>query len=191
MLLGVRATGFKRVIESAVVTDHRGERLEVENSLADLIDRLQAMRDSKRSLFLVGNGGSAAVAAHGATDFMNVGRLRAFTLHDSSLLTCMSNDYGYENAFARILSMLAQRGDALLVISSSGKSANVCNAAEKMREIGGTVVTLTGFGSANRLRSLGDINFWLDSNDYGMVEIGHQFLLHNLSDRLALRAEPK
>ena len=184
MSLGRRAEQFKAVIESTVITDRSGKTLDLESSMAELVNRLRKMCDGKKSLFLAGNGGSAAVAAHGVTDFLNVGRLRALTLHDSSLLTCMANDYGYENAFAQILTILAQPEDSLIVISSSGKSANVCNAAGKMKEIGGTVITLSGFAPDNRLRSLGDFNIWLDSKDYGMVEIGHQFVLHNLSDRM-------
>ena len=182
-MLGPRARAFQAVVDSTQTTDRAGGKLDVEKTIAGLVVRLREMRGAKNSLFLAGNGGSAAVAAHGVTDFVNVARLRAMTLHDSSLLTCMANDYGYENAFGRILSILAQRGDALILISSSGKSANVCNAAERMTEIGGTVITLSGFAPDNSLRSLGDINIWLDSQDYGMVEIGHQFILHNISDR--------
>jgi D-sedoheptulose 7-phosphate isomerase len=66
-------------------------------------------------------GGSAAVASHSVTDFVNVAGLRAMTLHESSLITCMANDYGYENAFARILSTLARPKDMLIGISSSGQ----------------------------------------------------------------------
>ena len=55
-----------------------------------------------------------------------------------------------------------------------------------MRELGGTAITLSGFKSDNPLRSLGDTNIWLDSTDYGMVEIGHQFVLHNVADRIRL-----
>ena len=184
LTLGSRAAAFQAVIQSTEVTDRAGKNMNVEESLVGLVGRLREMRAAKNSLYLAGNGGSAAVAGHAVTDFLNVGRLRALTLHDSSLLTCMANDYGYENAFARVLSILAQPGDALVVISSSGKSPNVCIAAGKMKEMGGTVVTLSGFAPDNRLRSLGDINIWLDSRDYGMVEIGHQFVLHNVSDRL-------
>ena len=118
---------------------------------------------------------------------LKVGKLRATTLHDSSLLTCMCNDYGYEEAFARILSVVAGAEDALIAVSSSGQSANICNAAAVMRGRGGDVVTLSGFRGDNPLRKAGDFNLWLDSSDYGMVEIGHHFLLNNLTDRLRER----
>ncbi len=182
--LSGRASELHSVINSTQITDASGGRLETESSLLQMLNLLRDLRQRKGSLYLVGNGGSAAVASHTVTDFVNMGRLRAATLHDSSLVTCMANDFGYENAFARVLSVLAQSGDALIAISSSGKSPNILNAATKVRENGGNVITLSGFAPANPLRSLGSFNVWIDSCDYGMVEIGHQFILHNLVDRL-------
>lgn len=189
MALSARSSELHSVITSTQVTDASGNRLDTEAAILQVLDLLRELRGRKGSLYLVGNGGSAAVASHSVTDFLNVARLRATTLHESSLITCMANDYGYENAFARILSTLAQPGDALIAISSSGKSLNICNAAAKVRELGGSVITLSGFTSDNPLRALGNLNIWLDSRDYGMVEIGHQFVLHNVADRLRLENE--
>jgi len=181
--LTARSSELHSVITAMQVTDALGNRLDPEASILQMLDLFRDLRRRNGSLYLVGNGGSAAVASHSVTDFLNVGRLRATTIHDSSLITCMANDYGYENAFARILSVLAQPGDALIAISSSGKSQNIRNAAAKVREMGGAVVTLSGFAPGNPLRALGNFNIWLDARDYGMVEIGHQFVLHNIADR--------
>lgn len=186
-----RIKEFHAVVAGAQVTDGAGAPLDLDASLLQMLDVLTDVRRRRASLFLAGNGGSAAIASHGVTDFLNIGGLRAMTLHDSSLVTCMANDYGYENGFARVLSTLASRGDALIAISSSGKSKNICNAAIRVRELGGTVITLSGFAPDNPLRALGDFNVWLDSRDFGMVEIGHQFVLHNLSDRMPPREEPR
>jgi D-sedoheptulose 7-phosphate isomerase len=184
--LAARAAEFQRIVAATEVTGADGLQRDPERSLDALLGALKDLRGRGGRLYLVGNGGSAGVASHAVTDFLNVGKLRASTLHDPSLLTCMSNDYGYDAAFARILSTVASHGDMLVAISSSGQSANIRNAAAEMRNLGGMVVTLSGFKLDNPLRSLGDFNFWLDSTDYGMVEIGHQFLLHNLADRLRL-----
>ena len=189
MALNARSSELHSIITSTQVTDASGNRLDTETSILQMLDLLRDLRRRNGSLYLVGNGGSAAVASHSVTDFLNVERLRATTLHDSSLITCMANDYGYENAFARILSTLAQPGDALIAISSSGKSPNICNAAAKVHELGGSVITLSGFAPDNPLRALGNLNIWLDARDYGMVEIGHQFVLHNIADRLRLENE--
>jgi D-sedoheptulose 7-phosphate isomerase len=159
--------------------------LDVEAGVDRIFEELQRAKESGRGVFVVGNGGSAAVASHVVTDFVNKGGLRASTLHDSALLSCMANDYGYENAFARILRTVAQEGDVLIAISSSGQSVNIHNAVRRMREIGGTAVSMSGFKEDNPLRSLGDLNFWIDSDGYGFVEMGHLFLLHHVADRLA------
>ena len=116
-------------------------------------------------------------------DFMNVGKLSAITLHDSATLTCMANDYGYENAFSNIIKLTLKPKDILIAISSSGQSKNIINAVESAKNLDSTVITFSGFKSNNPLRKMGDINFWCNSKDYGMVEIGHQFLLHNLADK--------
>jgi len=183
--LETRAQELRSVIASTQVTDTSGKRLETEEAILQILDLLCDLRRLEGGLYLVGNGGSAAVASHTVTDFLKAGRLRAMTLHDSSLITCMSNDYGYENAFARVLSTLVKPHDVLIAISSSGQSKNICNAAERVRELDGTVITLSGFKSDNPLRALGHFNVWLDSCDYGMLEIGHQFVLHNITDRLS------
>ncbi|MGQ0665461.1 MAG: D-sedoheptulose-7-phosphate isomerase [Nitrospiraceae bacterium] len=189
MALLTRSSELHSVLASMQVTDASGNRLDSEESILQILELLRDLRRRNGNLYLVGNGGSAAVASHSVTDFLNVGRLRAATIHDSSLLTCMANDYGYESAFARILSVLAQPGDVLIAISSSGKSPNIRNAAAKVRELGGAVITLSGFASDNPLRALGNLNIWLNARDYGMVEIGHQFVLHNIADRLRSKAK--
>ena len=186
MGLGARGAEFQRIVAGTEFTDGAGKKSDGESAVKALVAMLKDLRAAGGRLYLVGNGGSAGVAAHAVTDFLNVGKLRATTLHDPSLLTCMANDYGYENAFARILATVASPGDVLVAISSSGQSANIRNAAAEMRKLGGKTVTLSGFKRDNPLRALGDVNAWLDSTDYGMVEIGHQFVLHNIADRIRL-----
>jgi D-sedoheptulose 7-phosphate isomerase len=184
MSLRARAEEFQAVIASLEVTDRSGTPHDTEEAMASLVGWLEGLRARGGHLYLVGNGGSAGIASHAVTDFLKCGRLRATTLHDPSLLTCMSNDYGYEVAFARVLATVASGDDFLFAISSSGRSANIRNAAAAMHALGGTVVTLSGFERDNPLRSSGDLNIWFDSRDYGMVELGHQFVLHNLADRV-------
>lgn len=181
--LAARLSQFGAIVGACAITDRQGRELGIEAGIAAVAETLAGIRRDNGSVYVIGNGGSAGIASHVITDFVNVAKLRAFTLHDSSLLTCMANDYGYENAFARLLNQMAKPGDALIAISSSGRSANIRNAAAKVTGIGGKVITLSGFAGDNPLRSLGDINIWLDSTDYGFIEIGHQFLLHNVADR--------
>jgi D-sedoheptulose 7-phosphate isomerase len=179
-----RAAEFATLLGQCEVTSRDNALLGLENGMAAAIRIFDLVRAARGMVYVVGNGGSAAIASHAVNDFVNAAGLRAQTLHDPSLLTCMANDYGYENAFAQALGTLAGGDDVLIAISSSGNSMNIRNAAAKFGAPAGRVITLSGFASENPLRSMGDINFWLNSADYGLVEVGHQFILHNLSDRL-------
>ncbi len=183
MGLTARTKLFAELMERCELTGRDGNAFDLDSGVLAVMKMLSKVREYRGSVYVIGNGGSAAIAAHVANDLVNVVKLRATTLHDSSLLTCMANDYGYENAFSRMLGQMANPGDVLIAISSSGRSLNIRNAATQMVDSRGTVITLSGFARDNPLRTLGDINIWLDSSDYGLVEVGHQFFLHNLSDR--------
>ena len=186
MQLSSRAQQFSNVIASAICTDQQGGVLALEAGMLLAMQQLQGALHRKSSVFIVGNGGSAAVASHAQIDFLNVAKLKAQVIHEPSVLTCMTNDYGYDNAYAKILKTLLMPDDILIAISSSGKSKNICNAVAAAHSAGAIVITLTGFLPDNPLRQLGNLNYWLDSDDYGFIEIGHQFVLHNLSDRFSL-----
>ena len=182
-LLEKRLEQFKNTVERIEITNTENIEFSLEDDLTEIHKLLVDVQKRERNLYIIGNGGSAAIASHAVIDFMNVGKISAHTLHDPSTLTCMSNDYGYENAFSKILNITLKKEDLLIVISSSGKSKNMTNAVKAAKKNGTTVITLSGFDSKNTLRTLGDINIWINSRDYGMVEIAHQFILHNLADR--------
>ncbi|MCR4304404.1 MAG: SIS domain-containing protein [Gallionella sp.] len=183
MQLAKRAAKFAALLGSCEVTGRNGSSLGTEAGIATALQILTRMRGKNGSVYVIGNGGSAAVASHAVIDLINVAKLRAFTLHEPSVLTCIVNDYGYENAYSRLLAHMARPEDILIAISSSGRSMNIRNAATQVINNGGSVITLSGFLHDNPLRSMGDVNIWLDISDYGLVEIGHQFILHNMSDR--------
>ena len=174
---------FALLLDSMQVTDLSAVSMAVEEGIGSGIALLRQVYQQGRRVFVIGNGGSAAVASHIVNDFVNCGRLKATTVHDPSLFSCMSNDYGYEQAYARILEIQADEGDLLVAISSSGNSANIRNAADIVHKKGGKVMTLSGFKERNPLRAMGELNYWLPSEHYGFVEIGHLFVLHHLLDR--------
>jgi D-sedoheptulose 7-phosphate isomerase len=186
MSIAARAAEFADLLGRCEITDRDRSPVQLEDGIKVLCEKLILLREEGKSLYLIGNGGSAGVASHATTDFFNVAKIRATTLHESSLMTCMANDFGYENAYARMVQQMVKPGDILVAISSSGKSTNIRNAATEAASKGGLVVTLTGFAKDNPLRSLGTINIWIDSCDYGLVEVGHQFVLHNIADRFGV-----
>lgn len=141
----------------------------------------QVCAQGKKIIF-IGNGGSAAIASHMAEDYTKNGKLRSIAFNDASLLTCMANDYGYENMFSQALDVYGDKGDMLVAISSSGKSKNILNACEKADKMGMHIITLSGFFADNPLRKLGIKNFWVDASTYGVVEITHLAILHTILD---------
>jgi D-sedoheptulose 7-phosphate isomerase len=184
-----RTQEFANAINNTVCTNVNGEVENSDEAIMHLTKLMNKNKDDGAAIYIIGNGGSAAVASHALTDFVNACHLRAFTINEPSLITCMANDFGYETSYQRILKSVFRPGDILMAISSSGQSPNIHNAIETAKQIGGTIITFSGFKPDNKLRKLGYLNFWLDSLDYGLVEIGHLFLLHNIADRIAVSVD--
>jgi len=162
----------------------------------DAIDKMIAMRDVLRAaseaggkIIFAGNGASAAIASHCAVDFTKQGGLRSVTFNESDLITCLANDYGYESWIEKALEYWADPGDVLVLISSSGRSPNVVNAARHWKGVGNALVTLTGFEPDNPLAAAGDINFWVNSRAYNVIECVHQVWLMAVCDLLVGKAE--
>ena len=181
-LINERAEIFADLLRSMVVTDLKGTELQGTEQISAIKELFVDTQANSGNIFVIGNGGSAAVASHIVNDLFNAAGMRAYSLNDPSVLTCLANDYGYEHVFSRQISGVAKRKDLLVAISSSGASPNVINAAQKMAEIGGKTLTLTGFDRRNCLRRMGDMNLWLNSSNYGLVEVGHLFVLHQVTD---------
>ncbi len=139
-------------------------------------------RARKNKIIIVGNGGSSAIASHVAVDFTKAAKIRAINFNEADLITCFANDYGYENWVAEALKAYADRGDIAIIISSSGQSLNLVNAAKVAKEMGLEIMTLTGFLQSNPLRKMGHINLWVNSQAYNVVETAHQTWLLSLVD---------
>jgi D-sedoheptulose 7-phosphate isomerase len=140
------------------------------------------LQAQQRKMMIIGNGGSAGVASHMAIDFWKNGQIRCLTFNDGALLTCLSNDYSYEEAFAYAVDQFGDPGDLLIAISSSGSSQNILNASQVALTKGITLVTCSGFQPDNPLRQLGQANFFVPSFSYGFVETLHQFIIHTMLD---------
>ena len=143
-----------------------------------------ATHKAGKKVIVVGNGGSAAMASHVAVDFVKAASIRAINFNEADLITCFANDYGYENWVAKALEAYSDKGDLVILISSSGKSQNILNAAEKGTEIGLSVITVSGFLTDNPLRKLGDLNLCVDSTEYNIVEMTHHVWLVAMIDYL-------
>ena len=149
----------------------------------------QAIRAGGK-LLIIGNGGSAADAQHMAAEM--VGRmlverraLPAIALTtDSSNLTALGNDYGYDHVFARQIEALAQPGDVLLAISTSGNSANVLRALEVAKQKKVVVIGLTG-GAGGKLKGLCDLSLCAElGKNSSRIQETHIFAIHSMVDMM-------
>jgi len=146
-------------------------------------------RERGGRVIFVGNGGSAGIAAHLAIDLSKNASVPAICFSDASMITCLANDYGFEQWLSHAVRLHARAGDCLVAISSSGRSKNIINAVTKARAVGLDVITLSGMTVDNPLRKLGDINLWVDSRSYNIVETAHQFWMMAAIDLIIGRAE--
>ena len=155
-----------------------------DEAVGRLIHIFLEAREHGKSVYFIGNGGSAGIAVHMAADFQKTGGFRTRTFYDPALITCMANDYGYEYVFSKPLELYAEPGDVLVAISSSGNSMNIINAAKTAGEHHCKVVTLTGFSANNTLHSMGDLNIHVPSFAYGVVESLHNLMLQQVMDEI-------
>ena len=156
----------------------------LDKSIADLARLVITAAKKGNKVILVGNGGSVSIASHIATDLLKNGLVPSLAFNDASLITCVSNDLGYEHVFRKPIELIARKGDIVIAISSSGKSKNILSAAKEAKKKGCFLVTLSGFKKSNLLRKLGNINYYVPSNSYGYTEITHLTICHSLADKV-------
>jgi D-sedoheptulose 7-phosphate isomerase len=166
------------------VTSRSGQLVEFADAATALMAQARATHAAGNKLIFVGNGGSAAIASHMATDYSKNGGVRSLALNDASMLTCLGNDLGYDRVFAKQIELHARSGDLAIAISSSGRSANILNAVDAAAAAGCTIATMSGFTPDNPLRRKGEWNFYVASDRYGFVEIGHLTICHAVLDFL-------
>jgi D-sedoheptulose 7-phosphate isomerase len=170
------------LLRGTEVTDRMSKTLPLDEGCEWLRRTAHEAHDAGNKLIFVGNGGSAGIASHLAIDFSKNGGLRSLAFNDPAALTCLGNDLGYENVFARQLDFHARPGDLLIAISSSGRSPNILGAVKAARTRDCKVATFSGFTEENELRRTGDINFFVRSREYGFVEVAHLALCHAVLD---------
>ena len=156
------------------------------DALTAFVEELEIARWQENTIFIVGNGGSAATASHMAND-LSIGAkvnedkpFRALALTDNiAVMTATANDFGYETLFVNQLKVFYRPGDRLIAISASGNSPNVVKAAEWVKDQGGTVMGLVGF-DGGALKDICDIAIHVKTKkgEYGPVEDIHIILDH-------------
>lgn len=160
-------------------------------SIDRLVEEFENARATDNTIFVAGNGGSATTATSMANDIgfdilKKTGTDKPFRVlaltDNTSVITAIANDVGYENIFLNQLKIHYCQGDRLLAISASGNSPNVVTAAEWVKEQGGRVISFVGF-SGGKLKEIADVVVHVKSEagEYGPVEDAHLVLNHILA----------
>lgn len=162
--------------------------LELKNELSkikqDDIRSLRSLLNNRGRIFLIGNGGSNSICSHIAQDYTKALNKPAVAFSDPSRLTCYINDYGRDRAYSKFLEHFASSNDLCILISSSGNSMNIVNAADFCKKSSIDFIILTGFDKNNKLRDTfsndSKLDFHVSSKDYGIVENLHCIFLHSV-----------
>ena len=169
---------------------------EIRSLISSDIDNLKKLRsltklflkcsNKKKKIILIGNGGSASTASHVAVDLSKNANVRAINFNEPNLITCLSNDYGYENYFKEALKKYADNGDLIVFISCSGESKNLINALNFSKKKKFKCITFTGRSKINTLKrsNKSGINFWVNSNSYNIIETVHMMWLLSIVDNI-------
>ena len=167
--------------------------LDNDKYLKDLIsvkNILKATHSNGKKTMIFGNGGSAAIASHFSVDLTKNAKVRCTNYNESDLLTCFSNDFGYERWVEKAIDFYGDEGDSLILISAGGNSQNMINGANQARKKKiEKIITFTGNSEDNNLKKLGDVNFWVNSKAYNHIENVHQILLLSLVDLIIGKTE--
>ena len=156
---------------------------EIKKKLINLKKIFITTKKNRKKILIFGIVGSAAIASHFSVDLTKNAKIRCTNYNESDLITCFSNDFGYERWVEMAIKYYDNKGDVLIVVSSSGKSKNMINACIAARKKKfSKIITLTGHLVNNPVKKLGDINLWVNSKAYNYVENIHQFWLLSLVD---------
>ena len=149
-----------------------------------LRDTINETYKSGGKLIFVGNGASASLCSHAATDFTKQAKIKSIAFNDHNLITALSNDYGYEFWVSKAIEFYSSNEDMLIFISVSGESKNLLNGVDFANSKNLKTASLTGSNANNTLRTKSDISLWVDSRAYNIVESIHTIWLTLIIDLL-------
>ena len=156
-----------------------------DKKISQIIKIINKTIKKKGKVYLVGNGGSSSIASHVSVDLSKVARVPSSTFNNANLITCFANDYGYENWVTEAIKAYINKNDMIILISSSGTSKNIINAAKYCKKNSIDLVTFSGFKKNNLLSKLGNVNIHINSNQYNFIEMAHHIILVYIVDILA------
>ena len=170
-------------IQHIIVTDKSSAEIDVQEALDLWSAKAKKTRDELNGLiFFCGNGASATMAEHMSHDWFQNAEVNTATCAETAHITAISNDLSYEEVFSYRIRRILSDKDILVTISSSGNSPNIIKALEAGREQGAYCITFSGKNADNHSRMMGDLNFYIPLDTYGLVESAHAVVLHAALD---------
>jgi len=159
------------------------------NKLIEVRDIFLKTSKKRGKILIFGNGGSAAIASHVSVDFTKNAKIRTINFNEADLITCFSNDYGYERWIEKTIDFYADKNDTLVLISSSGRSKNMINACKAAKRKKIKVISFTGHTKNNPLSKISNLSLWINSKAYNFVENTHQVWLLTVCDLIIGKRE--
>lgn len=158
----------------------------VKSNLDSALELIIETKNSNKKVIIIGNGGSAAMASHVSVDLTKNSNVRSINFNEADLITCFANDFGHNNWMKEAIKHYYDEGDLTILVSSSGKSPNILNAAKFCITKKIPLITFSGMNKDNPLHQLNKsgINFWVNSKSYNHIEMIHHIWLLYIVDQL-------
>lgn len=170
-------------LKNIVVTNNEGKELSVDEGLDIWAEKAENIKKNPKNLiFFCGNGASASMAEHMSHDWFQNALVNTATCAEVTHLTAISNDIGYEDVYRFRVKRIVTKNDMIVGISSSGNSPNIVAALQSALDNGAFVISVSGKKADNKIRSMGNLNFYVPLKTYGEVESAHSVLLHTALD---------
>ncbi|MAV63587.1 MAG: phosphoheptose isomerase [Candidatus Marinimicrobia bacterium] len=144
-----------------------------DESILKLRDSIKETNSIGGKLIFFGNGASASLSSHAATDFTKQAKIKAIAFNDHNIITALSNDYGYENWVSKAIEYYADKNDMVIFISVSGESINLVNGLNYALKNNLKIASITGSKKNNTLMKKSDYALWVNSKAYNIVESIH------------------
>ena len=182
-----RNSDIKKLFDQSakIILDSKTLEVQIINSISLIIKSLK----SKKKIVIFGNGGSAADAQHMAGELIGRYLLERNSLSavalttDSSILTALGNDYGFENIFSRQCEGLVKNGDVVIGISTSGNSKNILKGISKARTLGAKIISLTG-SNPSKMKKYSDIVIAVPSKNTARIQESHRTIIHIICEQV-------
>ena len=158
----------------------------IELNKIEILEKLNK-KSKNNKILIFGNGAGASIASHFANDLSNISKIKTLSFDNSAHLTCFANDYGFENWVRKTIEIYADKNDLVILLSASGKSKNIINAAKYCKSKRIKYFSISGFDKNNLLNKSSKNFIWINSKSYNEIEISQLLVLLSIIDKLNLK----